>query len=686
MARPSQRDVQMLTQARKRFALAYSYFADTRENQRQDLKFYGGSPDNRWQWPDAVLRKRDGFGGQFDPEPCLTINVLPAHVHQVLNPMRMRRPKPMVTPSDSAASPKAAEMMTSVLRHIDYMSASDIVFDTACLGQVVSGEGFFRIVTEYVSETSFDQEPRLRAIRNPFSVYMDPMAQDPYGQDANWAFIETLMDKDDFYDRYPEASPYFGPDAGTGYSSIGGNTWIGENEVRVVEYFYVKKTSTKLHLFIGPDGGEVPIYQDNPSYKQLLQTGMEPVETRAVTRSEVYWCLTNGFEVLDKRLWPGSKIPIVRVPGNVIEVDGQLHFSGIVRNAKDAQRDLNYWRSQETATLALAPRAPFIGAGGQFEGYEDRWGTANKYPWPYLEYNPDVTDARGNPLPKPSREPPPQASSGFANAIAQAMRNIEMTTGQYAAALGAPSNDRTGRAVEAREIQSNTGTYQYAVNYRGAVLAASKQLVELIPKLITRARLMQIVGETGDVSNAQVNPAQADSYRETLDETGQVVDRIYNPAVGQYDVRVTTGPDYLTNRAESAEAMRELVQTNPGLWEVFGDLMVEGFDWPNAAKISERIKRKLDPKLLEAEANNIPPREAALMQQLEQMQQAAQQLEQMLMQQAEGMEARKLQIQEFDSETKRLKVMLDEIADNRAQAVANATADLALTQTVNGAV
>jgi hypothetical protein len=261
-----------------------------------------------------------------------------------------------------------------------------------------------------------------------------------------------------------------------------------------------------------------------------------------------------------------------------------------------------------------------------------------------------------------------------------------MTTGQYAAALGAPSNDRTGRAVEAREIQSNTGTYQYAVNYRGAVLAASKQLVELIPKLITRARLMQIVGETGDVSNAQVNPAQADSYRETLDETGQVVDRIYNPAVGQYDVRVTTGPDYLTNRAESAEAMRELVQTNPGLWEVFGDLMVEGFDWPNAAKISERIKRKLDPKLLEAEANNIPPREAALMQQLEQMQQAAQQLEQMLMQQAEGMEARKLQIQEFDSETKRLKVMLDEIADNRAQAVANATADLALTQTVNGAV
>ena len=41
---------------------------------------------------------------------------------------------------------------------------------------------------------------------------------------------------------------------------------------------------------------------------------------------------------------------------------------------------------------ALAPKAPFIGYGGQFEGYETQWKTANTQNWPYLEVNPDVTD------------------------------------------------------------------------------------------------------------------------------------------------------------------------------------------------------------------------------------------------------------------------------------------------------
>ena len=46
---------------------------------------------------------------------------------------------------------------------------------------------------------------------------------------------------------------------------------------------------------------------------------------------------------------------------------------------RDAQRMYNYWVSQEAEMLALAPKAPFIGYGGQFEGYEDKWKTANTH-------------------------------------------------------------------------------------------------------------------------------------------------------------------------------------------------------------------------------------------------------------------------------------------------------------------
>ena len=121
----------------------------------------------------------------------------------------------------------------------------------------------------------------------------------------------------------------------------------------------------------------------------------QPLRSRKADRRKVMWMKTNGYEVLEEREWAGKWIPVVRVIGNEFEVDGRMYVSGLVRNAKDAQRMYNYWVSQEAEMLALAPKAPFIGYGGQFEGYEMQWKTANTTNWPYLEVNPDVQDGGG---------------------------------------------------------------------------------------------------------------------------------------------------------------------------------------------------------------------------------------------------------------------------------------------------
>jgi hypothetical protein len=115
----------------------------------------------------------------------------------------------------------------------------------------------------------------------------------------------------------------------------------------------------------------------------------------------------------------------------------------------------------------LAPKAPFIGYGGQFEGYEQQWKTANINNWPYLEVNPDVTDGQGGVLPLPQRSQPPMASSGLLQAKAGASDDIKSSTGQYDSSLGATSNERSGRAILAREKQSDTGTYHYVTTWRG---------------------------------------------------------------------------------------------------------------------------------------------------------------------------------------------------------------------------
>ena len=94
--------------------------------------------------------------------------------------------------------------------------------------------------------------------------------------------------------------------------------------------------------------------------------------------------------------------------------------------------------------LALAPKAPFIGYGGQFEGYEQNWKTANTQNWPYLEVNPDVTDGQGNMLPLPQRAQPPMASSGLLQAKMGASEDIKSTTGQYDSSLGRPPTNARG--------------------------------------------------------------------------------------------------------------------------------------------------------------------------------------------------------------------------------------------------
>jgi hypothetical protein len=78
-----------------------------------------------------------------------------------------------------------------------------------------------------------------------------------------------------------------------------------------------------------------------------------------------------------------------------------------------------------------------------------------------------------------------------------------------------------------------------------------------------------------------------------------VIDKIYNPGVGRYDVVVTTGPSYLTKRQEAMDAMSQILQGSPQLWAVAGDLFVKNMDWPGADELAERLRKTIDPKLME---------------------------------------------------------------------------------------
>lgn len=672
------KDQELLAEARTRLNIAIGAFSESREDEMDDLRFAAGSPDNQWQWPSDVLATRGAVQGQtINARPCLTINKLPQHIKQVTNEQRMNRPAGKVIPANDKADVEVAAIFDGMVRHIEYVSDADVAYDTACENQVTYGEGYVRILTEYCDENSFDQDLRIGRVRNSFSVYMDPLIQDPTGSDARWCFITEDIPKKEYERMYPKAAPLSSLESmGVGDQSV--NQWLSEETIRIAEYFYYEYDTKVLNLY----PGNVTAFEGTGEDRMLKQQFGKPLRSRDAEIKQVKWCKTNGYEVLERSDWAGKWIPVVRVIGNEFEVDGLIYISGLVRNAKDPQRMYNYWVSQEAEMLALAPKAPFIGYGGQFEGYETQWKTANVNNWPYLEVNPDVTDGQGAVLPLPQRAQPPMASSGLLQAKAGASEDIKAATGQYEASLGMTSNERSGKAILARQREGDTGTYHYVDNLARAVRHVTRQLVDLIPKIYDTERIARVVAEDGTPSNVKINPGQPEPVRKIVDND-VVIDKIYNPSVGKYDVVVTTGPGFTTKRQEALEAMAQLLQGNPQLWAVAGDLFVKNMDWPGAQEMAQRFAKTIDPKLL-GDGEDDPQLQAA-QKQIEEMGAQMQQMQQMLQNAQKSIEARDVAVKEqaneikaYDAETKRLSVLQAGLTEEQVQEIAMGTVHAAL--------
>jgi hypothetical protein len=662
----------ILATARNRLDMAIGALSESREDEIDDLKFYAGSPDNHWQWPADVLATRGAVQGQTtNARPCLTINKLPQHVRQVTNDQRQNRPSGKVIPADDKADIAVAEIFNGMVRHIEYISDADVAYDTACENQVSYGEGYIRILTEYCDDNTFDQDIKIGRIRNSFSVYMDPTIQDPCGSDAKWCFITEDITKADYARMYPDSAPITTLQSlGVGDQNL--SQWLNEDTIRIADYYYVDYDRATLNLY----PGNITAFAGTPEDKMLKAQFGKPLKSRESDRCRIKYCKINGYEILEEREWAGKYIPVVRIVGNEFEVDGRLYVSGIVRNAKDAQRMYNYWASQEAEMLALAPKAPFIGYGGQFEGYETQWKTANTTNWPYLEVNPDVTDGSGSILPLPQRAQPPMASSGLLQAKAGASEDIKSSTGQYNASLGMSSNERSGKAILARQREGDVGTYHYGDNLARGVRHITRQLVDLIPKIYDTQRVARIIGEDGETDMVKIDPMQAEPVKKIVNQEGIVIDKIYNPSVGKYDVVVTTGPGYATKRQEALEAMAQLLQGNPQLWQVAGDLFVKNMDWPGAQEMAKRFAKTIDPKLMQD--GDKPPELQQAEMQIQAMGQEMEQMFQMIQNVGKSIEMQDQQRKDFEAEVKMYEAETKRIAAVQAGMTEQQIQDIAM--------
>jgi hypothetical protein len=223
-------DEEIITEAQEFLRLSEEADSENRANGLKWLKFRHGE-----QWPPEIMNSR-----QLEQRPCLTINKTDAYCLQVANQQRQQRPRIKVDPTGGLATKKVADVIKGMIRHIEATNGgADLAYDTAFDSAITIGWGYWRIMADYVREDAFEQQLYLAPVDNPFSCYRDPNSTMPDGSDMERFLITDMMSKRSFKQTYP------GKDDGANFNDRGtgdgGPQWVTKEEVRVAEYFKVRK-------------------------------------------------------------------------------------------------------------------------------------------------------------------------------------------------------------------------------------------------------------------------------------------------------------------------------------------------------------------------------------------------------------------------------------------------------------
>lgn len=565
-----------------------------------DLKFAGGD-----QWPVEIQNSR-----LLESRPYLTINKIDAYCRQITNQQRQQRPRMKAHGMNNDSDEKVAEIITGICRHIENQSDADSAYDNAFDFAVRMGWGYWRITHDYPRPDSFDQEIYIKRIENPFMVYFDPNSNEPDGSDAEKCLITEVISKEAFRKMYPGADDGGGfTPRGTGDSQ---SEWITKEDIRVAEYFYTERKRMKLLLL--SDG--TTCYEDEKPKETVMQdAGIYVVSKRETIKKQIKWCKLTGMQILEQRNWAGSYIPVVPVYGQQLIVDSKKKKFGLTRMAKDPQRMYNFWSTALTESVALAPKAKFLLAEGQDEGHEMEWNQANIKSMPVLRYK--QTDSEGKPAGVPTRIQPEPPPAGMVTALQGLDGDLKAVVGIYDPTQ-LPNGNQSGKAINGMQQQTDMTNFHYYDNLTRSIRQTGRIIVDLIPHIYDKERVLRIIGADGKGELVTLNQSGVDD---------QGVETVLNDVtVGQYDVVMETGPGYASKRAEAFDSMVQMLSVDPNLMQTAGDLIFRNSDFPGADIIADRLAAA-NPMAQIDEKSPVPPQAQM---QLAQSQQTIQQLQQQI--------------------------------------------------------
>ena len=531
---------------------AYDSGYDTRLKAADDMVFAWVS-----QWDDTYLSQSDiGYRGEF--------NILRKAMRQILTDLTLNPVQVDFDPVD-ATDASGADLMDGMYRADMRNNTSLEAKKNANQEAVVCGVAAWELRAEWKTNNPDDDRqvikrwPLYEANNN---VMWDPNAKLLDKSDATYVSCLVAY-SDDGYKALREEL--------TGESEEGGDAsfkfpeisyvfpWISEaNKIYVTRFFHRELKKVKHFIFVDGFGTVKSVAEHEMDDKEdfLADNGYDLIDERTINRYVVTRYIASGGEILEAVVIAGEHIPIVPQYGERQFVEGEEHYEGIVRLAKDPQRLRNFQLSYLADIVSMSPREKPIFTAEQIQGFEDMYeqsGADNNLP--YLLQN--ALDSNGQPLPVGAVGgiKAPDVPPALMMSIAESRVAVDDVAG---AGLPQDITDThlSGKAVQALQKRMDMQSYTYQDNHKfamrrdGEIYASMARDIHDVQQDVIPVRL------DGTKSKETINKEEMnyDTFeREISNDISKMA----------FDVYANVGPSFESVKEQNKEELKELINGVP---------------------------------------------------------------------------------------------------------------------------
>ena len=475
---------------------------------------------------------------------------------------------------------EVSELLDGLYRRGANLNASKEAKITAQQEAVVCGVGAWKLYTKYRTNKMGDK--RQVICRKPVyeannNLIWDPNAKTIDKRDAKYCSELIPFSKDGYLDLVEKMTGERPDDIDTDSFKNPEHSytfpWLsGEGEkIYVVDFYHKTKEEDKALTMVDPFGETMIVSEmdlkDKDVMDDLLDSGFEIESEKVVERSVIRKYVASGAEILNGDINPetgermgeviaGPHIPVVPYYGEYAMVEGEVHYEGIVRVAKDPQMLRNFILSYMADIASRSPRTKPIFLPEQLSTHEDMYETSgadNNYPYVYQ----NKTDGMGNELPlgpvgQLPEQPIPTSLIALTELTRQSVEDV--------APSGLPGEisdiDLSGKAVIAlqNKIEANSSIYQehgkFAERRDAEIFAGMASVVLDVPQTV------KIELPDGTKKDAEIMQSVYDA------DSGEIV-VVNDLRDAEFEVSAKISSDYSSQKEQTLERLEKNLAITP---------------------------------------------------------------------------------------------------------------------------